>query len=224
MPTSGCCSTLVGQFDRDYVARELAARRKGGAGPTSTKLVGLLVAARDETDGMKGTTLLDVGAGFGDIQTALFERGLAAATHVEASGAYSEVARELARERGWEDRVRFVVGDFVDLSDTLPDADIVALDRVVCCYPDMPGLLDRSAGLARDLVALSAPRDGWFVRLAIGIKNRVRRLRGDPFRTFVHPWAAMDARLETLGFVRAGRASTLIWRIAIYRRSGGAVG
>lgn len=196
---SGCCSTLAGRFDSEYVSRELAARKKGRTGPTSSKLVDLLGAerirsaepprARAPEDrgpaGAEGATLLDVGAGFGDIQTALFERGLAAATHVEASSAYSEAARELAREGGYANRVRFEVGDFLEISETLHEADIVTLDRVVCCYPDMPGLIDRSARLARHLYALSAPRDGWLVRLAIGIKNRIRRLRGDPFRTFV---------------------------------------
>jgi len=216
---SGCCPTLTGEFDADYVARELASREKGAAGPTSARLVDLLVSASADGAGLAGASLLDVGAGFGDIHTALFERGLGTATHVEASEVYSRAARDLAREGGWEDRVRFEIGDFIDLSGALADADIVTLDRVVCCYPDMPALLDRSAARARRLYALSAPRDGWFVRFVIGVKNGVRRLRKDPFRTFVHSWTAMDSRLRALGLEPVGESGTLIWRVVVYRRA-----
>lgn len=215
---SGCCATLAGQFDADRVARERAAREKRGPGRTTSKLVDLLGSDAIGDVPIRGATLLDVGAGFGDIQAALFPRGLASSTHVEASEAYSAAARELAAREDWAERVRYVVGDFVQASEELPEADIVTLDRVVCCYPDMPGLLDRSARHARVLYAVSAPRDGWLVRAVIGLENLTRRLRRDPFRTVVHSWEAMDDRLRHLGLMRVGESGTIVWRIALYRR------
>ena len=41
--------------------------------------------------------------------------------------------------------MRFKVGDFVSLASELDDADVVVLDRVVCCDPDYAGLLGRAA-------------------------------------------------------------------------------
>lgn len=215
---SACCTTLVRKFDADHVAREIASREKRGAGPTTSRMIDLLASAGPAGTRIEGASLLDIGAGLGDVQAALFGRGLATATHVEASSAYSQAARELAAEAGWDDRVRFEVGDFLEFADRLPDADLVTLDRVVCCHPDMPGLIDRSARHARRVCALSAPRDGWLVRVAIGVQNVVRRLRRYPFRTFVHPWAAMNERLEAAGFVPAAEAGTPMWRIVVYRR------
>jgi len=215
---SGCCATLAGQFDADRVARERAAREKRGPGRTTAKLIDLLGSDVVADVPIDGATLLDIGAGFGDIQTALFPRGLASSTHVEASEAYSAAARELAGREAWAERARYVVGDFVQASDELPEADIVTLDRTVCCYPDMPGLLDRSAERARALYAISAPRDAWFVRAAIGLENLTRRLRKDPFRTFIHSWKAMDDRLRGLGLMRVAESGTIVWRIALYRR------
>lgn len=215
---STCCTTLARKFDADYVTRALALREKQKPGPTAPRMVALL--ASEEGDGfqIQGASLLDIGAGLGDLETALFARGLGSATHVEASEAYSAAARKIACREGWEDRVRFRVGDFIELSDGLHEADIVTLDRVVCCYPDMPGLVDRAAHCTRHLCAVSAPRDRWWVRAFIGLENLVRRLRRDPFRTFVHSWAAMDARLAARGLERIGEGGTRIWRVVVYRR------
>ena len=46
---------------------------------------------------------------------------------------------------------------FLALADQLEPADIVTLDKVICCYADMRRLLDQSAGKARKLYAASEP-------------------------------------------------------------------
>lgn len=216
---SDCCSTLSAKFAEEYVAREVASGRKRGPGKTARRMVELIATSGAGADGtVAGATLLDIGAGYGDIQAGLFERGLASAIHLEASGAYSAAARRRVRDSGHADRVRFEVGDVADLAPRLARADIVTLDRVVCCYPDMQTLVDRSAPLARRVLGISAPHDRWYTRLATRWKNFVRRRRGDPFRTFVHPWSAIDARMRHLGFEPVGEARTIVWRTVVYRR------
>lgn len=238
-----CCATLGRKFDAAYVAEELARRRKSGPGKTASRMAEAVAAVAEERGGLAGTSALDVGAGLGDVLAALLERGVREGTHVEASTAYSRAARELAREAGHEGRIRFVVGDLVALTGNrtpspgpredgggvtdpadgttaLPEAEIVTLDRVICCYPDMPALLEASAARACHLYALSAPRDRWPVRLALGVENFVRRLRKDPFRTYVHSWQEMERRLRRLGFERVRSGGTLVWRLAVYRRVG----
>lgn len=97
---SGCCATLAGQFDVDRVARERAAREKRGPGKTTTRVIDLLGSDAVGDFALAGATLLDIGAGFGDIQAALFPRGLASSTHVEASEAYSAADPGTRRPRG----------------------------------------------------------------------------------------------------------------------------
>ena len=58
-------------------------------------------------------------------------------------------AREESERQGHADRVEYRVGDFVALADVIDPADVVALDRVICCYSDMSSLVARSAALAK---------------------------------------------------------------------------
>jgi hypothetical protein len=53
----------------------------------------------------------------------------------------------------------FQYGDFVALAPALSAADVVTLDRVICCYDDMPALVGRSAALAERLYGVVYPRD-----------------------------------------------------------------
>ena len=64
---------------------------------------------------------------------------------------------------------------------------VVTLDRVVCCYKLYEPLLQQALQLADHGFAFSYPRNRWFVRLGIWLENALRRRRGAPFRTFVHP-------------------------------------
>jgi hypothetical protein len=43
------------------------------------------------------------------------------------------------------------------------------------------------------------------------VENLLRRLEGNPFRTFVHPPEAIRRVLESAGWRRAEQRSTLVW-------------
>jgi hypothetical protein len=77
---------------------------------------------------------------------------------------------------------RFLLGDFAAIAATLCDADVVTLDRVICCYPDAEALLRGAAGRARRLLAFTYPRDRWYMRVSTALQNFWRRLRGNEFR------------------------------------------
>jgi magnesium-protoporphyrin O-methyltransferase len=108
--------------------------------------------------------------------------------------------------------------DFVTIAPSVPVADVVTLDRVVCCYPAFEPLLRAAADHARVLLALSYPRDRWYVRLLMGAENLIRQVRGNVFRSFVHPVADMEALLTSAGFKRLSRTGTLAWQMDVFRR------
>ncbi len=114
--------------------------------------------------------------------------------------------------------MRFVHGDFVEAAPTLPDADVVTLDRVVCCYPDYERLLKASAARCRRWYALSVPRARWYIKAIIALQNAVRRLRGSSFRTFVHPTQALHALLAAAGLEQSFQRETFVWQISLYSR------
>lgn len=204
------------QFGPAIAARDLARYRRKGPDATSRLL---LNAVRDHGNG--ATSLLDIGAGVGVLDFELLATGVKSATLVDASPAYLDAAGRESESRNVAERLHFVVGDFTVLAEGIEAADIVTMHRVVCCYPDAASLLQAAAGHARRVLAFSYPRDRWFVRFWLALKNARRRLVGNPFRTFVHAPAAMEARVNQDGFVRIHRSRTFVWSIDVYIRQQG---
>ena len=212
-----CCSPGESGFDRQFdarhAARQLRAYRLNGPLGLTRALIEALAAG-----GIDGQTILEIGAGVGAVHHELLRSGAAAAVDVDASLAYLAAAREEADRQGHADRVRYLAGDFVALADEVEPADLVALDRVICCYADMAALVDRSASLARRRFGLVYPRDTWLGRVGIAFLNVGFRLSRSPFRTYLHRTAEVDAILASHGLVRQVHRTTLIWQLALYER------
>ena len=137
---------------------------------------------------------------------------------VEAASAYIDAAREEAERRGHAHVVRFVHADFVEASAQLPSASVVTLDRVVCCYPSCSELVGAALEHAERCLALSYPRDVWYVHLGMMLENGLRRLTGNSFRTFVHPVTQIEATIMRGGFRLTSRRKTPMWSADVYVR------
>jgi magnesium-protoporphyrin O-methyltransferase len=137
---------------------------------------------------------------------------------VDVSTAYLEAAGSEHARRGTSDRFERVAGDFVALCPDLAPADIVTLDRVLCCYPAMEDLVAASAARARRLYGLVYPRSGGLFRLMGPAVNGLMRLRRSAYRAYVHDTATVDRLVRNLGFALDYRAATLVWQVFLYRR------
>ena len=207
------CQGIEGLFSQQYVNKELW--RYLAKGPDKTTRM-LTEAIKEE--GVDGLTLLDIGGGVGAIQHDLLAAGIQEVISVEASTAYLTVSKAEAQRRGLADHVSYFHGDFVDLASNIPPADIVTLDRVICCYHDMEKLVDLSAVRARKLYGLVYPRDTWWVKIGLAIQNLYFRLRRSHYRAFAHPTQAVDALLESSGFRRQVYRQTAVWQAVVYTR------
>jgi magnesium-protoporphyrin O-methyltransferase len=134
------------QFDAGVASKDLRRYRRRGPTPPTRRLLDAIRA-----QGVRGATLLDIGGGVGAIQHELLADGAGHATAVDVSTAYLEAAGSEHARRGTSDRFERVAGDFVALCPDLAPADIVTLDRVLCCYPAMEDLVAASAARARRL-------------------------------------------------------------------------
>ena len=212
MICTACCG-----FDRLFneraAARELKRYRRRGPIPTTRLLIEALKA-----QGAQGATLLDIGGGIGAIQHELMKAGAAAALDVDGSAAYLAAAREEAQRQGYAERARYVHADFVDVAGQVEPADIVTLDRVICCYPDMEALVGRSAARARVVYALAYPRPIRLVKLLLPLLNFAYRIRRCALRMYLHPPADVDRLVQAAGFTLRSRQHTLLWEIAVYRK------
>jgi magnesium-protoporphyrin O-methyltransferase len=172
--------------------------------------------------GVGQATFLDIGGGIGAIQHELLASGASRGVSVDASPSYLATARGESEARGHGGRVTYLEGDFVDLAPGLEPADIVTLDRVICCYHDMRALVDASAPLARRLYGLVFPREHLLNRLGVHTINAVQRVRGRPFHVFLHGTESVGKRVRRHGFRRLTQARSPLWHIHLYIREPGA--
>ncbi len=213
MPPCPHCQGAEKFFDAGTARGDLEEYRQHGPAKT-TQL--LLKAIRGAAHVDK--TLLDIGGGVGAIQHELLADTVESAVHVDASTAYLGASQEEANKRGHLERVKYLYGNFVELASEVEPADIVTLDRVLCCYPDMPALVAASTSHARQLYGVIYPRDIWWMRLAGRAMNAWFWLRRNPFRFFVHPASIVDSTIRASGFVQRYHQNSGMWQVVLYAR------
>jgi magnesium-protoporphyrin O-methyltransferase len=209
----GCC------FDDWTDHWSATARRK----PLVARISRHLLDAVEEA-GLDDRTVLDLGCGVGDLAIEAVRRGAAGARGYDLSARSIAAARGLAADRGVGDRTTFEVGDGARVE--LAPADVVVLNRVFCCYPDVDALLERSLAAARSVYAFTIPRSsgfaGWIARVQTRLGNAWYRLRAAKFRgfrVFVHDIGAIDARVRAAGFRPLRREHRRVaWDLAVYVR------
>lgn len=212
-----CCPHCQGAdrfFDTGVARGDLDDYRKNGPSRQTKMLLDSIQQA-----GVAGATLIDIGGGVGAIQHELLGAGVQSAVHVDASTAYLGASQEEAEKRGHRQRVSYVHGNFVELAPQIEPADIVTLDKVVCCYPDMAGLVGLSAARAQKLYGLIYPRDAWWMKLGGRFINLFLWLRRNPFRFFVHPSAEVDAVIRANGLRPHYQRKAGVWQVVVYSRA-----
>ena len=213
MPPSCCKPDYDAQFDEKSAREHLLTYRRDGPDGSTKRLIDAL-----RREGVEGATLLDIGGGVGAIQLELLAAGVASSVDVDASSAFLAAAEQEADARGFRDRVAYRYGDFVELADEVDTADIVTLDRVICCYPDAHALVGRSVARARRLYGLVYPVDRWWTR-AIGLfGNATFRIFRSDFRLHVHADAVVEQLVRAAGFERRFRHAGWVWQTVVYAR------
>jgi magnesium-protoporphyrin O-methyltransferase len=208
------CQDTSTLFDREKAEGELRDYRKNDAPPNKpTRLL---------TDGLKSLDLqdkrlLDVGGGVGMISWELFEEGLSESTLVETSPAYVDVAEEESRRRGYAEATSVRRGDFVEMASEFSDADLVTLDRVICCYPHMKRLVRASTAKASRWYGVTYPRETWYNQVIGQLADVYCWARGMDFRMHIH--SGVEEAIRAEGFVPFYQVNTVLWRVALYERT-----
>jgi hypothetical protein len=211
-----CCQLDV--YEREFDAREAGTelRLYLEHGPRqATRMLLDALKAQNITQ----ASLLDIGGGVGVIQHELIGAGVVRrAVDVDASTAYLNVARQEAERRQYASQITYLHGDFVGLAPQIEPADIVTLDRVICCYPDMATLVEQSVEHARRFYALVFPRCGWWMRAGSKLFNLALPVLGMSLPLYIHRTPAVDAIVREHGFERLFHGKTAIWQTLVYCR------
>ena len=213
---SDCCTPKGYRqiFSEKNAAGEAKRYRRKGLDGTSKRIFEV-VRERD----VEGKTLLEVGGGIGAIEIELLKAGMARAVNVELTPTYEVAAAELVAERGMSDRVDRRVMDFAEAGPEIEAADVVVMNRVVCCYPDMPKLAGAAADRAKRMLVISFPNRRWWTRLGLTMANLGFRVIRMQFRVFLHPPALILAAVEQRGFKTRLNQPGLVWQVVALERN-----
>jgi magnesium-protoporphyrin O-methyltransferase len=213
---SDCCSPKGYRwlFSESNAAAEAKRYRRKGLDSTSRRIVDFL-----KSQGVEGRSVLEVGGGIGDIQLELLKAGAARAVSIELTPTYEQEAVRLLHEAGLEDRVERRVMDFAEAAATVAPADIVIMNRVVCCYPDMPKLAGAAADHAEETLVMSFAKDTWWTRIGLRLGNFGLRVTRREFHFFLHPPKSIIATAERHGLRTILDQRGLFWTVAALRKT-----
>jgi SAM-dependent methyltransferase len=211
---SGCCrpNGCAEMFGERFVRKSVRRYRRRGLDDSSRWL------AERARDGIEGASVLEIGGGIGAISLELLRAGAAGATVLELSPAYEGAARELALEHGVAERARFVLGDLAEEPELAGDADVVVLDRVVCCSPHGPELLAAAGARARRALLFSYPTRARWVRAAAWTLNRTFATIGREYRLYLHEHERLLAAATAAGLRPVAQQRGRLWLLAAFER------
>ena len=214
--TESCCSPKGYRwiFSERMAHSDANRYRRKGLDATSRRIFDFV-----KSQGVEGRTVLEVGGGIGAIQIELLKAGAARTVSVELTPTYEEDANALLQESGLADRAERKIMDFAMAGADVDGADIVIMNRVICCYPDMPRLAGQASDHARQLLVMSFPRRAWWMRIGLGLGNLMLRVTRREFQIFLHPPKRILATSEQHGLRTVFDETGVFWTVAALRRA-----
>ncbi len=124
-------------------------------------------------EGLTGKSVLDLGSGPGAFALETLKLGASSSVGVDLSAGMINVANDLAQNLGVGDQAKFEVGNAATAQ--LPVSDIVVMDKMICCYPDVDPLLEKAVAASQHSVGFIVPRDQGLLKigLRIGYSSRI---------------------------------------------------
>ena len=208
------CQGVDRLFNENTARADLRSYIRKGPSKSTRMLVDTI---RDQ--GVDGLSLMDIGGGVGAIQHELKRAGVERVTAVDASSAYLEIAQKEAARQGYADAASYHFGDFVDLAPQLEPADIVTLDKVICCYHQMEQLVQSSVALTRKFYGVIFPVDAWWAKFASKVFNLFLSLTSNPYRAFIHPTREIEAIVRQHGFRPVFYRRYIYWQVFLFARA-----
>jgi 2-polyprenyl-3-methyl-5-hydroxy-6-metoxy-1,4-benzoquinol methylase len=213
-----CCTSdaaLHGtnKFFSKHSNRYLKQFRKKGLAKEQKRLVEGI-----ELSPVAGKSILEIGCGVGGLHLTMLKHGAASAVGIDISEGMLEGAKQLSKELGCESHTQYFLGDIAEMNGKIAGADIVVLDKVVCCYENLNKLLEISLSKANGTYALSFPASNVLVKISFyGLISLGKLLRWQ-FRPYWHDWGKMIDTIRENGFGPVYSESTFFWSIYVFRR------
>ena len=108
----------------------------------------------------------------------------------------------------------------MELADSVEEADITVLDKVVCCYDNFDELVRKSLDKTKRIYALSQPRNGLIAWATFFADIQSAKLLRSDFHPFWHDWPRIYKMVLAAGFEPVYENQTPVWQIVVFRRTG----
>lgn len=209
------CCTPAGTaryFTKAARRRERVFRRKG----LDAQQRILVQALRSQ--GVEGKSVIEIGCGVGGLHLGLLAAGASHATGVDLAPGMIAQAEENAAALGFERRTEYRCGDFVAMAGEFPQADIVLMDKVVCCYSRPEALLESAVGRTGGVFGISYPRDSFAARaFFVPLSFAGERLRWS-FHPYFHDPVRVRRAILATGLRGVMRQETPMWAVELFVR------
>src|SRR5690606_27453695 len=146
------------------------------------------------------------------------KRGASSGEVIELVDSYAPWAARLAEQLRLTGRTKFRVHDVLANPNEVEPADVVVMNRVVCCSADGLSLAAFAARLTRGALLMSFPRSNPVTRAFAVMQRLVYRLLGRKYRAFVWPEDELVAAGEREGLAPVAADGDWLWRYVVLVR------
>ena len=213
---SSCCRAepCAEIFDSAQAESDMESYLDGGLTALEERMLADLPAYASTPE----SRVLEIGGGVGALQAELLRAGAGTGEVVELLGVYAPFAKRLAERLGLHSRSTFRVHDLLEDPSAVEPADVVLLNRVVCCSPEGPSLTAAAARLTRGCLALVFPRANVFTRALAAVERALARLLRRKFMIFVWSVEQLQAAAASAGLAPVASGGSLAWRYLVFAR------
>lgn len=216
---NNCCSPapindLNAHFDQAVAEEDALDYRENGLNSRGEKMLAHL-----DLTAVGLNSVLDIGCGSGALHHELLQRNLVKKViAMDASEAFLAAAASNAKEMGLDQRVEYQLKDFALSTEKTAPADVVVMDRVLCCYPNLEGLLKPAVDKSQQYLVISYPRDALWVRLYYRWRALVKAMQRSAFRLYYHEPAKIRQLAIAGGLKLVDEGQEEFWQIDVYKR------
>lgn len=211
-----CCGA-DSLFDKKKAKKEYKKYLKNGPTRVTGRIITQMNKLLSQVD-LSSYSMIDIGGGIGALQWWFLEKGGGQSIDVDASSGYLDQASSHANKMGWESQTKFIMGDCTDVYPELQKADIITLDKVVCCYPNYEEILKTTCKKSSQYIALSYPMDGFAAQVLRQLGVLLLKIIKNDYRPYVHSVVSIRGIFKEEKFSLVAKDFAFPWHIEIYRK------
>ena len=211
---NGPCTDGINNFFSKKARKFLKRFKKRGLEKSQKNLVEGIHKA-----GINQKTILEIGCGVGYLHGELLKTGAKNATGIDISEEMLSYAKKYMQEIGFEKNTQYLAGDFVEVATKIQQADITILDKVICCYPEVENLVQKSILKTRQIYAYTLPRNKWWVKSPIFLVIKILKIFRSAFHPYFHEHDIINKKLENYQFSKIYQNHTFMWETYVFAKT-----